>query len=130
MTLVEEIEIGQIGEGESMPIGRLQVVDKEVEITPAGDRPLSVGYAAVTPEEVPFVGVADRAPAPPHVSTAEDLLLVFHALGQCLPVASLDDDRITECLDILESMGLVIHDGGYVCSYEAVSALRAQLPRI
>lgn len=130
MTQVEEIEIGLIGEGESIPIGRLQVVDREVEITPAGDNPLSIGYAAVTAEEVPFVGIAERAPAPPHGATAEDLLLVFHALGQCLPVASLDDDRIVECLGILESMGLAIHDGGYVCSHEAVSVLRDQLPRI
>lgn len=128
MTLVEEIEIGLIGEGESIPIGRLQVVDREVEITPEGDRPLDIGYAAVTAAEVPFVGIAERVPPPPPAATAEDLLLVFHALADCLPMSSLEDDRIAECITILEQMGLVVHDNGFVCNYEAVVSLRAQLP--
>jgi hypothetical protein len=128
MTQIEEVEIGLIGEGESLPIGRLQVVDREVEITPEGDRPLDIGYAAVTAAEVPFVGVAERVPEPLPSATAEDLLYVFNGLTNCLQLSVLDDSRILECIQILEDMGLVINDNGYVCNYAAVTALRAQLP--
>lgn len=116
MTIVEEIEIGQVGGSGGLRIGKLAVVTREEEITEE-DQPVELGSMYVVPESVPFVGVSETIASVSDnvIVTAADLITFYNALDVGLPITSLiaafGEQRTKTCARILEKIGVVVDDG-------------------